>query len=53
MRESRFGEPVVQYREFIIEPNYYGRGWTIAVDGDDLWFETVAEAKKFIDEITD
>lgn len=40
------------YRDFFIEHNFYGRGeYTVDYCGDDVMFNTIEDAKAFIDEI--
>ena len=41
-------EPDVLYRDFGIE--FLGTGYLVFVDGDEIYFPTIAEAKRFIDE---
>lgn len=40
------------YKGIGIDFNIYGNGYTVFFDGDDIIFETIAEAKQFIDTIT-
>lgn len=41
------------YKGYDIEYNFYGKGeYTVQYDGDDVWFKSKAEAKKFIDDVT-
>ena len=41
-----------QYKGYWIEFNVYGDGeYTVFYDGDDLCFETLSEARKFIDSL--
>ena len=41
-----------EYRGFYIEFNFYGSGeYTVQYCGDDMWFDTLDEAKAFIDEV--
>lgn len=38
------------YKGYEIECNCYGRNeFTVSFEGDDVWFETLDEAKAFID----
>lgn len=40
------------YNGHWIEENYYGKGeYTVFVDGEDVWFDTLEEAKAFIDRL--
>ncbi len=40
------------YKGYYIEINLYGTGeYTVYYNGDDVWFDSIAEAKDFIDEI--
>lgn len=40
------------YKGHWIEFDFYGKGeYTVYHDGDDVWFDTEIEAKKFIDQI--
>lgn len=42
------------YKGFEIDYNVYGTGeYTVQYCGDDIWFNTEEEAKKFIDEVTE
>lgn len=35
-----------------IEYNYYGKGeYTVFIDGEDVWFDTEEEARKYLDKI--
>lgn len=41
----------MMYRDFFIEHNFYGRGeYTVDYCGDDVMFNTIDEAKAFIDD---
>lgn len=41
-----------QYKGHLIEFDFYNSGeYTVYHDGEDVWFETEAEAKKFINQI--
>ena len=43
----------IRYKGYDIEYNFYGKGeYTVQYQGDDVWFKTEQEAKKFIDEIS-
>lgn len=43
----------IRYKGYDIEHNFYGKGeYTVQYQGDDVWFKTEQEAKKFIDEIS-
>lgn len=45
---------VINYRGIDIEVNFYGRGeFSFQWCGDDIICETLEEAKKVIDELTD
>ena len=42
----------IMYKDFDITYNFYDRGeYTVQYEGDDLWFNTLAEAKEFIDNL--
>ena len=44
---------LISYKGYTIVYNIYGnREYTVQYEGDDLYFRTKAEAKKFIDEVT-
>lgn len=41
-----------EYKGYYIESNFYGEGeYSVQYDGDDIIFQSEAEAKAFIDEI--
>lgn len=40
---------MTEYKGYYIEP--FGKGCTVFYGGDEIYFETSAEARKFIDEI--
>ena len=43
-----------EYKGLYIEFNFYGSNeYNVQYCGDDVWFETEAEAKNFIDEIAE
>lgn len=40
----------IKYRGEDIAYNFYGKGeYTICVEGDDLWFNSLPEAKHYVD----
>jgi len=40
----------MEYKGYYIEYNFYGKGeYTVQYEGDDVWFNTIKEAKEFID----
>jgi len=42
----------LMYKKYVIGHNFYGKGeYTVLYNGDELWFDTLEEAKKFIEEI--
>lgn len=42
----------MNYKGYIIEKDIYHRGeYTVQVYGDDYWFQTVDDAKEFIDSV--
>lgn len=42
----------LQYNNYWIEYNIYGQGeYTVFYNGEDVWFDTVSEARKFIDSL--
>ena len=45
-------EKIIHYRGWDLSYNFYGKGeYTLQYDDADIWFDTEAEAKKFVDEI--
>lgn len=51
--DSKIKDSYTMYKGYGIEYNFYGKKeYTVQYAGDDIWFKTEAEAKKFIDEIT-
>lgn len=43
---------MTEYKGFYIEHDLYGQSeYTVQYCGDDIWFESEAEAKRFIDEV--
>lgn len=42
----------MEYKGYTIDTSVYGNLITVFYEGDDLVFNTVQEAKQFIDEIT-
>lgn len=51
--DSKAKDSYTMYKGYGIEYDFYGNGeYTVQYAGDDIWFKTEAEAKKFIDEIT-
>lgn len=51
--DSKANDSYKMYKGYAIEYDFYGEGeCTVQYAGDDIWFKTEAEAKKFIDEIT-
>lgn len=45
---------MIKYKGYSIEQNFYGKGeYTVQYQGDDVVFNSVEEAKKFINEISD
>ena len=44
----------MEYKGYYIEIGFYGEDEiTVQYCGDDIWFNSVEEAKKFIDQITE
>lgn len=41
------------YKGIGIDFSIYGDGYTVFYDGDDIMFDTIAEAKEFINTITE
>lgn len=42
----------MEYKDYTIEFNIYGKNeYTVYFDGDDIWFDSEAEAKEFIDSV--
>ena len=42
----------ITYKNYYIEYNFYGMNeYSVQYEGDDLMFDTVEDAKKFIDRI--
>ena len=51
--DSKCKDATISYKGYDIEFNFYGKKeYTVQYQGDDIWFKTIDEAKKFIDEIT-
>lgn len=43
---------IIEYRGYFIEYNAYGREeYTVDVEGDDIWCNTLTEAERFIDDM--
>jgi len=40
------------YNNYTIEPAYFGNGFTVFYEGDEVYFQTEEEAKQFIDEVS-
>ena len=43
----------VEYMGYVIEPRSIGDGYEVFFAGDDVVFDTVEDAKKFIDEVAE
>jgi hypothetical protein len=44
----------MEYKGYYIEIGFYGEDEiTVQYCGDDIWFKSIEEAKKFIDQITE
>jgi len=42
----------IEYQGYSIEHNAYGKGeYTIGIDGDDVWCDSLEEAKETIDSL--
>ena len=54
MVEDEFNpDDILEYKGYYIEPDFYGHGeFTVQYLGDDLMFDSVDEAKAFIDEVS-
>lgn len=51
--DSNCKDTTISYKGYDIEFNFYGKNeYTVQYQGDDIWFKTIDEAKKFIDEIS-
>ena len=43
---------MIEYKEYIIEQNFYNKNeYTVYYDGEDIIFNTLEEAKQFIDSL--
>ena len=52
--EDGFNNDIIDYKNYQIEYNFYGMGeYTVQYCGDDLVFNSIEEAKQFIDEISE
>lgn len=50
--KQKGGETMEEYKGYYIEYNFYGENeYSVQYCGDDVIFQTVEDAKKFIDEI--
>lgn len=43
---------MIEYKGYVIEKDFYGLGeYSVQVEGDDVMFTSVEDAKKFIDDL--
>lgn len=52
LAEGQQAQHIIKYKDMLIEYDFYNHGeYTVQYQGDDIWFDTLDAAKKFIDEI--
>ena len=52
--EEEFDNDVIEYKGYYIEHGFYGGDeYTVQYDGDDVEFNSVEDAKQFIDEVSE